>query len=79
MYVCVYISVFKLHIFLKKNFTKHNVSRLMLAIAGKKVGPNWLKLFEETYGYPGGNIGYTIFYFCCCQKSKTFIFYIFCI
>ena len=79
MYVCVYISVFKLHIFLKKNFTKHNVSRLMLAIAGKKVGPNWLKLFEETYGYPGGNIGYTIFIFVVVKNQKLFIFYIFCI
>ena len=29
----------------------------MLAIAGQTDGPNGLKLFEGTHGYPGGNIG----------------------
>ena len=29
----------------------------MLAIAGQTTRPNWLKCFEETHGYPGGNIG----------------------
>ena len=27
----------------------------MIAVAGKMVEPNWLRLFEETQGYPGGN------------------------
>ena len=27
----------------------------MFAVAGKMVEPNWLRLFEETQGYPGGN------------------------
>ena len=29
----------------------------MFAIAGQTAEPNWRKIFDETHGYPGGNIG----------------------
>ena len=37
-YICIYkyISVFKLQILLKKNYTKHNVSRLMTILSSQK-------------------------------------------
>ena len=41
------ISVFKLHILLKKNYTKHNVSRLMTILSS----PNSLNNFEYIYTY----------------------------
>ena len=34
----------------------------MLAIAGQMPWPNWLNIFEETHGYPGGNIGSKVFF-----------------
>ena len=34
-------------------------------MAGQTAGPNGLKFFEGTQGYPGGNIG---------QKNPTFFF-----
>ena len=33
----------------------------MLDLAGQTAEPNWLKLFEGTLGYPGGNIGVKFF------------------
>ena len=35
MYIYINISVFKLPILLKKNYTKHNVSRLMTILSGR--------------------------------------------
>ena len=30
----------------------------MLAIAGHTAGPNWLNIFKETHGFPGGTVGF---------------------
>ena len=41
------------HIYLNKQALRSCIYIYILAIAGQTAGPNRLKYFEETHGYPG--------------------------
>ena len=55
LWIYIYFS-FKTSHFILKEFTKHNVLRLMKILSSQLQLAELAEIFEETHGHPGGNI-----------------------